>query len=202
MIIRKLSINDWKDYRELILSFNTYSGIKLSDAQKDQLLNNSEASLEDRKTIIIGAYEDDKLIHSVGGFYPEKFLHWYAFRHLSLNVNNNLLGYKLNFITFSKCMDALKDFAEQNQYYSFYSRRVLKDQLIIDKINEKLKNVGVIKDKYDYYYEIIYKTNESCKSQNHNFYFNNLFPTFESDTVICLFTLRQSYRKVLLKLRS
>lgn len=202
MIIRKLTLDDIDDYLKLLLSSENYKTMSQSQEINNKMIGQVQNDFTHNKKVIMGAFENNELIYSVGGFYPDNVLHWYVFRHIALQTQNKTLNFNKNFIIYSKCMYELIKFGEKINCYTFYSRRPLKDQLTFDKAYNRMQNEGLIESRYNYYYEKIYQINELCQSKNHEFYFKGVFEHSDVESVICIFLLKQSHREMLLNLCS
>ena len=196
--IRQLTIDDAGAYINLFNSSEKLLKIEKTPEYSNYLMQQFLIDLQHKDKKIIGAFNGNELVCSASGYYPENFLHWYAFNQFSNTAKSDLASFKLSMLIWSKCMYELMSHGEKNSYYSFYSRRPLSHQKAFDRVWIKFANDDLIENKYEYYYEMIYRANEECKSRNHNFFFAGFYNTFDIDTAICLFTLKQNYRAKLL----
>jgi len=198
--IKILDIDDLDAYIELFNNSDKFLNQRKTIDFSNFMIEKFTNDFEEKQRIIVGAYYNNKLVCSVNGYFPDNIQYWYAHRHFSNFEKKDLGNYKLSMNIYGKCMYILMNHGEKNGYYSFYSRRPLKHQQALDKIWKKFNEEGIIENKYNCFYEAVYAVGETCRSPLHKFYFPEHKKTFEVETIICLFALKQKYRLKLLNL--
>jgi len=191
---RRLDLNDYERYIALFKSNEKLLTIKKTEEINIGMIDQLGKDLDMKEKLIIGAFIHNDLVCSASGYFPENLQYWYCHNQFSNLKFNNLTNYKLSLRIWAECMYQLMEYGEKNNYLSFYSRRSIKHQHALDTLWKKLASKGLIKNKYDSYYETIYKANQPCASRLHSFYFPDYRKTVEIDTVVCLHTLKQEYR--------
>lgn len=193
-LIRPLDKSDTQKYIDLFNSSEKLMRLEKTTYDLEAIIENLKNKLNSSDDIVIGAFYNNKLMCSTSGHYPSSIKYWYGHNHYGDFGNSNLGNYLLSISVWGKCMDYLMTFGEQNNYFNFYARRPLKHQQAIDKIWKRYGTSDKIKDRYDCYYETIYKANEPCKSKLHGYFFPKEGTSYNVDTVVCLFALKQEYR--------
>jgi hypothetical protein len=191
VIYRFLERADKDQYREIIEGHKNFMGFKKDSVINEYLLNLFDVKINSSDNKIAGVFVNGELVNSLGGYYPNYSLTWYATNHLSKTIGSGI-NYKVNNIYFLELLKMLIIYGEDNGFYNFYSRRPLRHQKTIEKIID----MHVSKDevRYDVYYDMVYPANANCKCNAHSFYFAGHFKTLPIDTVIMYHTLAQRYR--------
>jgi len=192
--IRQLNENDRDDYISLFNSNNKLLTLKKTELFSKAMIDQLEKDLVMKEKMVIGAFYNNELMCSTSGYFPENLQYWFSHNQFSNFKKNDLNNYKLSILVWSKCIYKIMEYAEHNQYFSFYARRPIKHQLALEKVQKKLAAEGLIENKYKCFYEAIYKENQPCRFRLHSFYFPEYRKTVEIETVICLYTLKQENR--------
>ena len=164
-IIRKLDINDLNIYIELFNSNEKLLRLKKKQEYSSIMINQFSNDLNNKDKLVYGAFYNDELICAQSGYFPPTIQYWYAFNQFSNFNKKDLNNYKLSMSVWGKCMYMLMEHGEQNNYYSFYSRRDLKHQRALDKVWKRFVSDGIIENKYNCFYETIYKANGTNKEE-------------------------------------
>jgi hypothetical protein len=150
--------------------------------------------LSNPNALVVGAFNaDNTLIASAFGIFSTKLPYWYAMRTLFRTPDNSLAMYKLSSIIFKECMNMIISHAESKEYFAFYSRRTVEQQIAFEHMATRSGEV----QRYDRYHEMIYPKGSNCKFAVHEPYFDNL-KSYPVDTIISFSVLKQEERKKLL----
>lgn len=189
---RTLTIEDSASYLDL---FN--SSDKIMSMNKREIgytENMAVAVLSNPNALVIGAFDaNNVLIASAFGLFSNKLPYWYAMRTLFRTPDDSLAMYKLSSKIFKECMNMLISYAESKEYFAFYSRRPVKQQIAFEHMATRSGET----QRYDQYHEMIYPKGSTCKFAVHEPYFVNL-ESYPVDTIISLSVLKQEERKKLL----
>lgn len=187
---RRLTSDDDKIYSKLVNTSSTMMAInkKSIGLTEDNFLKN----LFDDSQFVTGAFDkQNNLIASVTGYFHDSLPHWYLHASLFDTPGKNLYMYKVSGYIFKECVNMIIDYAEEKEYFSFYSRRTIKDQLNHESIASRLNR----HQRYYFCHEKIYKAGEICKFKTHQPLFNF---DFNIDTIVSINILKPEYRKEIL----
>jgi len=194
---RYLTEDDFSKYIELYDSVQTMMKAEKTPNLRSLIISNYNTP----KWKHVGVFdEDNKLISTVSGFYPNTYPFWYCDNQL-IQTGNSSLSSHIDYMTiFNKSMKLLTDYGEENGYYGFYYRRALSHQLGWEKLLRLALKKGVMSEiRYDYLYEAVYGPVSSTTILNHKFFFpDQVELRIDTTSVIVLYTLKQQFRKELL----
>jgi hypothetical protein len=187
--------------------FNTFTSLQDSleywmKKKKDPSQDNSYKDLREelfhrKNNKIAGAFDsDNNLVATSSGLFPIEFPYWYTHNQFHKTPNQSLNSGLDSWLILMKLMELLCKYGEENNYYSFYTQRPLKHQLLVEKARQRAEEKNLYHHRYDLYWEYVYSAGQvSTKHRNHSFYFHNgLALNSHIDTVVALYTLKQDYR--------
>jgi hypothetical protein len=198
IVYRQLTIDDMDQYVDLHISCKEVMGIDTTTDDMDVFRDGMYKKLLDDRFLFYGAFDNSGLlITSGGGYFPKAFNTWYSGYHYS-RVNDFTKFYDINL----KIATPFIERAESMEYFSWYSRRSLKQQRAWFMINKMAQKNGIDTsphNRYDHYIEKIYPANTvGTPYQNHQFWYQ-WRDSYPVDTIVVLHTLKPEYRLKLLK---
>lgn len=189
---RTLTMEDSASYLDLYNSSDELMSMNKNEIGYTE--NMAVTVLSNPNALVVGAFDANNiLIASAFGLFSNKLPYWYAMRSLHRTPDDSLAMYKLSSKIFKECMNMLISYAESKEYFAFYSRRPVKQQIAFEHMATRSGET----QRYEQYHEMIYPKGSNCKFAVHEPYFVNL-KSYPVDTIISLSVLKQEERKKLL----
>ena len=202
---RMLDSSDKDMYYTFVKSFSNYyhtkpnSGLmfdpsRIDDKPSIRLHTVDQMMEEPDHYRIAGAFDGDNLVSTTSGYFPDNHT-WYAFNQFSKTNSSSLLSAAEFQLIAMKVQHLLIAKAEEAGIFKFYTRRTLKLQDSIDKIELRIANKKYIEFRYEKFYDGFYPPGVKIDLPPHNFYKVNSY----SDSLIIMYCLKQSEREKILK---
>lgn len=179
-----LSEADLEKYIALYHKLDTIMDIKKETALT---LNELVSSFKDKRNLTACCMQAGEIVVSVSGFFPETFPHWYSFNHFSIFSGPVIKTIDI----FNQCHNLLCAHAEENGYFSYYTRRLPNKQRALDKMFDRHERSNVVR--YHPFYEAVYPAGVEIDKSSHKFFKNQ-----NADSLIVMYTLDQKHREEIL----
>jgi hypothetical protein len=199
---RFLTIDDFFDIEVLFNSQSKIMGFEKTAEFSSKFLSDMRQAMTGPYLKVVGVYENNILKGTVGGHFNPQFNFWLITRSL-VESSTGLNSFRNYSLIFDAAITPLIEYAEQNNFYSFYSCRHLKQVSAHYKIRKSAENdEGLFQNfkcgsfRYDQYDEAVYGPHEKPTINLHNFFYGeHLKPV---TTLITHWVLKQKYRQQIL----
>ena len=197
-----LTIDDFSDIEALFNSQNKIMGFEKTEDFSSKFLSDMRLAMSGSHLKVVGVYSDNILKGTVGGHFNPQLNFWLITRSL-VESGDGLNSFRNYSLIFDAAITPLIEYAEQHNFYSFYSCRHLKQVSAHYKIRKSAtSDKGLFQDfecgsfRYEQYEEAVYGPNERPKITLHDFFYGeNIKPV---TTVITHWVLKQKYRQQIL----
>lgn len=198
---RFLTRADKDRYLDFVKSFEPMleikgPGYKFKETESPINIDLSLDDIEGPTYKIAGAFDGDKIVATISGYFAEGPA-WFSFNQHSRINSNSLLSAVDFHITSMKIHRVLMQYAEDLKIFNFYIRRNLKAQRSIDKVIERIINRGYMEFRYERFFDGYYPIGTEITVAGHEFYRANP----HSDSILVLYCLKQSEREKILSLK-
>jgi hypothetical protein len=190
---KMLEDKDYDDYIKLCLSADTMMGVV---HDKNKFIDNSSKAFYDPRNMVAGCWDPaGTLVSTISGYFFPDFKHWYIYRIVQKNLKNMTMatGFQ-NYLISTEVSSVLIEYAESINYFTFYSRFSLRQQLAWEKGHNLVSRSG-LSYRYTYVWDEFYQVGDSCKSRHHQFWFPEGV-TASVPMVVAIAYLQQSERRL------
>jgi hypothetical protein len=197
---RFLTVNDKDNYLDSLSKVKKFMGEGSEESLYEVTRISNNLGKEGYK--IYAAFYQGKIISSQMIFFPLENINIYYAGLLVSTINeSSLIKHKVSHYIFGQMLNGITSYAEERGYFAFYSKRTIRDQMLIDKIYNKFVSDNVFFGRYEALWDKIYHCPCPCNNLLHSHFKKNI-ENFSSDSVVILNVLKQEHRKEILKKHS
>lgn len=158
----------------------------LQSLRKDKFVTDKEK--------VSAAFYNNELLMSLNGYFPSEIKSWYAGWNFSTFNEKSLNQHKIVHSVFANLIIHLQNFAEENHYFGYYTRRIISHQLAADKIYLQLRKEN---RRYEVFWDTIYQGPCVCTNKLHQFYKTEIENSIGT-SVVTFCSLQNEFRKEIL----